>query len=155
MRASALPDVRTVKSLAHHHSRSETAVAFQARAARATELVRTWSAGADVLRFAAELFETQASVADALERLHAAEPLRGRLALDGPRMIEHLLDVVRCAARLAPLTLTARARARARENPNTARVRLAICWNRQRARAPTSSRARCCGPGPRCCAGTA
>lgn len=84
------------------------------------------------MRSCAALLETQATVADSLEVLHARDPLSGRLSHDGPRILEPLLAILACAAKTAPAPLALLARARASETPNTARVRLALCWNRAR-----------------------
>jgi FdhE protein len=115
------------------------AAAFEARSARAELLARgspaivvsaeARTSAEEPLRFVAGLAHAQASVAAALEALHGAKPLTGRLEADAERVLASLLDVPRFAARHAPSPLADEALTRATEDADAARKRLAVFWS--------------------------
>lgn len=110
-------------------SNSPVAAAFSRAANRAEALARESSVAAEPLRFAAGLYRVQGAVAAAIQALHAARPLSGRLETDGARLLEPLRAVHRHATELAPPPLAAIARQRLEDPPEVAQARLSVFWN--------------------------
>jgi len=110
-------------------SNSPVAAAFQRAAERAQRLAAESAVAAEPLRFAAGLYRVQAEVAAAVQALHAASPLSGRLHLDSARLVEPFRAVHRHAAEAAPAPLAAVARERLAESAEVAQARLSVYWN--------------------------
>jgi FdhE protein len=103
--------------------------AFQRRAARAEALAATTPAAEEPLRFAAGLYRVQGGLATALERLHAEQPLSGRLEEDADRLVDEIGALLDFAAGHGPPALAAGARARGRDDRSVARARLLAWWS--------------------------
>jgi FdhE protein len=113
-------------------SKSPVALSFLKAAERAEALAPDAEAAGEPLRFAAGLYRVQGEVAAAIQALHAARPLSGRLATDAERLVEPLRAIHRHAAELAPPALAAVARERLAESPEVAQARLGVYWNGSR-----------------------
>jgi formate dehydrogenase maturation protein FdhE len=110
-------------------SKSPVAAAFRKAADRAESLAAESASASEPLRFAAGLYRIQGEVAAAVQVLHAASPLAGRLETDARRLVEPLRMVHRHAAELAPPILAAVARERLSEAAEVAQARLGVYWN--------------------------
>jgi formate dehydrogenase accessory protein FdhE len=104
------------------------AAAFEARAARAEVLAVSTPAAAEPLRFAASLYRVQGGLATNAERLHAAQPLTGRLETDADRLLDGLGALLDFASLHGPAGLAAQARSRSSETRTVARDRLLSWW---------------------------
>ncbi len=113
-------------------SKSPVAAAFRRAAERAEALSLEHRVAAEPLRFAAGLYRAQGEVAAAIQALHAAHPLAGRLETDAARLVEPLRAVHRQAAEVAPPTLAAVARERFAEPSEVAQARLSVYWSGSR-----------------------
>lgn len=71
---------------------------FERRAARADVLAARSETAHDVLRFAAALLRAQGRVAVAIAEMHARSVLTGRLADDGPAVVEASAELLRFAS---------------------------------------------------------
>ncbi|MGO9831654.1 MAG: formate dehydrogenase accessory protein FdhE [Myxococcaceae bacterium] len=109
-------------------NKSPVSVAFRRAAARAEALAEEHRVAAEPLRFAAGLYRVQGEVAAAVQALHAALPLSGRLETDAVRLVEVLRAVHRHTAEVAPPTLAAVARERLTEPSEVAQARLGVYW---------------------------
>ncbi|HTF88630.1 MAG TPA: formate dehydrogenase accessory protein FdhE [Planctomycetota bacterium] len=103
---------------------------LEARAQRAQQLSSASKSAGELFGFVAGLLRAQASAVRTLESLHAKEPLSGQWSVDGPRVIQPLLEVPRRAAERAPPPLADEALVRVKEDPALALERLRIAWNR-------------------------
>ena len=110
-------------------SKSPVAAAFHRAADRAAALADESSVASEPLRFAAGLYRVHGHVAAAIQALHAASPLSGRLETDAGRLVESLRAVHRHAAEVAPPALATVARERLSERPEVAQARLGVYWN--------------------------
>jgi formate dehydrogenase maturation protein FdhE len=110
-------------------SKSPVVAAFQKAADRAERLAGESSVAAAPLRFAAGLYRVQGQVAAAIQALHAASPLSGRLEVDAARLVEPLRMLHRHAAEAGPAPLADVARERLSERGEVAQARLGVYWN--------------------------
>jgi len=110
-------------------SKSPVAAAFRKAADRAEALAGESTVAAAPLRFAAGLYRVQGQVAAAVQALHAASAMSGRLEKDAVRLVEPLRTVHRHAAEVAPPALAAVARERLAESAEVAEARLGVYWN--------------------------
>jgi FdhE protein len=101
--------------------------AFERRAARAEALAAT-PAAEEPLRFAAGLYRVQGRLAEAVQRLHRARPLSGRLEEDAERLVEETGALFAFAANHGPAALAEDARARRDDERPVARSRLLAWW---------------------------
>ena len=113
-------------------SSSPAALAFRKAAERAEALAEDAAVAAEPLRFAAGLYRVQGEVAGAIQALHAARPLSGRLETDAARLVEPLRAIHRHAAEVGPGGLAEVARERLGESPEVAQARLGVYWNGSR-----------------------
>ncbi|HME91836.1 MAG TPA: formate dehydrogenase accessory protein FdhE, partial [Myxococcaceae bacterium] len=113
-------------------SKRPVEAAFAKRASRAEALAPTSKSAEEPLRFAAGLYRAQAALAGQIEGLHGRRPLSGALSEDAERFVDSSREVLRFAARFAPVALAEQAQARADEEGSLAISRLLTWWQGDR-----------------------
>jgi formate dehydrogenase accessory protein FdhE len=116
-------------------SASKIAPEFERRAARAEMLARGCPAAEEPLHFAVGLYRVQGRLAEALESVHAEDPLTGHLDDDAERFLDKISSLLRYAAESGPEALSSEAQARQKDLASTSRARLLVYWAGDRASA--------------------
>ncbi|MGA7992167.1 MAG: formate dehydrogenase accessory protein FdhE [Thermoanaerobaculia bacterium] len=106
----------------------DPAVAFERRAARASELVASAPLVAEPLAFASGLFRLQGRLAAAVLARHGDARFTGTRA-DFPRLLDLLLPLLTFAAEKGPPELAETAKARHADPDDTALARLSVYWS--------------------------